>query len=291
MYHCPGFIDGQRIYVELLYFKALHPEYFYDNWEIDTIFDNFPNMIWGGGGCTNNGILPLKMVENILNHYNELGIALQLTCSNPILEPTDVYDRYCNAILERFLKYPQNSILVSSECLENYIREKYPEAKIDCSIIYATKPENINKDFNPIIDKYNRFVIPRVHSKDFEYLQTIGEEKRYKIEILCNDPCPVNCPYLSSHQEEHAASTLYSTTRVVNPCHIIDKKNTLYRDSLKSDLIFYDEFDNYKKLGYNHFKISGRANPIVIIQNIIPFMVKPEYQMEFAFYLLKKIFY
>lgn len=287
-YHCPSFVDGLDIYRELLIFKYYHPNYFYDNFYIETIFGHFPNMVWGGGGQVLGEMVELKDVESIFKFYNDMSIGLQLTMTNPLLEKTDVYDRYCNAILDRLLEYPLNSVLVSSPCLENYIREKHPEAKIDLSIIATTNPKNINKDFNNILENYNRLVLPRKYIKDFNYLNNIKEEYRDKIELLCNDPCPIDCPRLFSHYCDHAKANLYSTSDIYCPCTYVDRNDLTFFQNMEHK-IFYNDFQSYQDVGYNHFKISGRGDTLTTINCIIPYMVKPEYQLEVAFYILKKV--
>lgn len=286
-YHCPGFVTGLRVYNQFLLFRNEHPEYFYDDCIIDTIFDSFPNMTWNGGGYNMGELMYLKDIEKLLDYYDDLNIALQLTCTNPCLEEIDMYDRYCNAVLERFISHPLNSILVASPVLENYIRNKYPDAKIDWSIVATTQPENINLDYNNYLDNYNRIVIPRIHSKDFDYLSRIDETKRDKIEILCTDPCPANCPRMASHYKDYTRTTLFLTSEMEFPCTMLDRED-LFTFKHKNDRIFYEELPKYQELGYEHFKISGRKDQTTVIQNLIPYTVKPEYQYEMVFYLLAK---
>ena len=288
LYHCPGFLAGCKVYRELLLFRAVHPEYFYEDCIVDTIFDSFPMMTWNGGGTHMDQPMLLRDIEKLLDYYAELNISLQLTATNPVLEKIDVYDRYCNAILERFLENPINSVLVASPILEDYIREKYPNAKIDWSIVGTSQPENINLDYNDYLDKYNRIVIPRVHGKDFEYLKKIDENKRHKIELLCTDPCPKDCPRIASHYREYGYAHLYLTSEMNYPCTGVDK-NDLMNFEYIEDQILYEEFPKYLELGYNRFKLSGRRNAETVIHNVVKYFVKPEYQYEMVFYLLSRI--
>ena len=41
-------------------------------------------------------------------------------------------------------------------------------------------------------------------NNNWEYLETIPEDKRGKIEFLCTDPCPDNCPRIYTHYKNFA---------------------------------------------------------------------------------------
>lgn len=286
-YHCPGFISGLNVYRELIIFRLKYPEYFYDNFIIDTIFDSFPGMIWNGGGLNLGSTAHLSDVDKILDYYDELNIALQLTCTNPCLIETDVYDRYCNAIVERFIKHPLNSVLVSSDILEKYLRNKYEGIKIDFSIVGTTQPNNINSNFNELAAHYNRIVLPRVYGKDFDYLNKIEEKNRDKIEILCTDPCPIDCPRLASHYCDYGKITLYEESNEHSPCTSLDR-DKLFTFQYKDQQISYEELDKYLDIDFQRFKLSGRRNDKSVIHNMVLYTTKPEYQYEMVFYLLSK---
>lgn len=208
--------------------------------------------------------------------------------TNPILEERDMYDRYCNAVLERFLKYPNNAILVSSPILKDYINKNYPEAKVDWSIVSTTRPENINSNFNEKIKEYNRIVLPRKYVKDFNFLKTLNEEDRGRYELLCSDPCPVNCPRLATHYEEYARVGLFQTDNMDIRCTGLDK-NDLFHLTYICDQITPKEINNYLELGYNRFKLSGRKNAHTVFYQLLKYTAKPEYQYELAFYFISRV--
>lgn len=287
-YHAPGFICGLKAYREFFLFRTLHPEYFYDNCNIDVLYDSFPDMIWNCGGTNLADLMPLEKVDNLLAYYNQLNLPLQLTCTNPLLEERDLYDRYCNAVIERFLQYPNNAVLVSSDLLKNYLIARFPNAKIDWSIVSTTQPENINSNFNEKIKEYNRIVLPRKYNKDFKFLTSLDKQYREKFEILCTDPCPINCPRLASHYLEYAKINLYQTDSTFCPCTTLDK-NDLFHITYLKDQIQYEEFPKYLDLGFNRFKLSGRKNNLSVLHNLLKYTAKPEYQYELAFHFLAKI--
>lgn len=281
-FNCPGFFTGFPIYQAILDLQKNIPEIFHDNIHIESIFDAFPNMIWNGGTVV-QGVQPsLKEIEKVIQFYYDNEIEIALTMTNPRIEKTDIYDRYCNRILS-LCQNEYNSILVSSPILEDYIREKYPAFKIKRSIIASDK----NIDYLSIIDKYDKIVLPRRQLKDFDFLETIPEEIRGRFEFLCDDPCPINCPYLYKHYQGFAKITLFEdieSTDIVKCKTLPD--SPLRNIKCKEDQISFQEIEKeYLPRSFNSFKISGRTAKYSIIFSIIPYLIKEEYQLQIARYL------
>lgn len=281
--NCPGFYTGFNIYKTLLELQQTVPECFNSNVIIESIFDTFPNMIWNGG-TINQGYQPsLEKIKEIINFYYENNIEIALTLTNSLLTKEDLYDRYCNKIVS-LCENENNSILVSSSILEEYIRNKYPKFKIKRSIIASNK----NIDYLPLLNKYDKIVLPRRQVKDFKFLESIPIEVRNRFELLCNDPCPITCPYLYKHYNGFAKITLYEdiTSKDILKCKTLNSDDPLKNFYYKDDQITYNEiYEKYLPLSYNSFKLSGRNDVFTIIFSIVPFFFKQEYQLELAHYL------
>lgn len=269
-YCLPGFFTGFRIYQFLLSLYKNNKNVFYDNINFYKIFDSFPNCIWNGG-TINFGIQPTySEMKEIINFYNSNNIGLQFTATNPLLTEKDCYDRYGNTIIKLFISNPLNEILVSSDILESYLRDTYQNIKISRSII-ATK-NDVN--YNNLIDKYEHIVLPKRYINNFNQLNTIFLQNRSKMELLCNDPCPINCSRLYDHYNEFANLTLFNETNEEKlQCFNKFLNNPLYQ-------IQYNDIQYYLKQGFNLFKISGRDNEFEIIKSIIPYLIKIEYQFK-----------
>ena len=281
--NCPGFYTGFNIYKTLLELQQTAPECFSSNVAIESIFDTFPNMIWNGG-TVNQGYQPsLEKIKEIIDFYYGNNIEIALTLTNPLLTKEDLYDRYCNKIVS-LCENENNSILVSSSILEEYIRNKYPKFKIKRSIIASNK----NTDYLSLLNKYDKIVLPRRQIKDFKFLESIPIEVRNRFELLCNDPCPIICPYLYKHYNGFAKITLYEevTSKDILKCKTLKSDDPLKNFHYKNDQITYNEIcEKYLPLFYNSFKLSGRNDVFTIIFSIVPFFFKQEYQLELAHYL------
>lgn len=281
-FNCPGFYAGFSIYKSILDLQRNIPEIFHKDIQIESIFDAFPNMIWNGGTIVQGFQPTVEDIENIIQFYYDNKIEIALTMTNPRIEKTDIYDRYCNKVLS-LCQNEYNSILVSSPILEDYIREKYPLFKIKRSIIASNK----NVDYLSIIDKYDKIVLPRRQLKDFDFLETIPNEIRGRFEFLCDDPCPISCPYLYKHYQGFAKITLFEDIESSDIVKCKTLPQSPLRNSLcKEDQISFKEIiDDYLPRSFNSFKISGRTNKYSIIFSILPYLFKEEYQIQIARYL------
>ena len=48
-FHIPGFFEFYGINIRLIELMKEHPEYFYDNIKIGSVYGSFPSAIWNGG--------------------------------------------------------------------------------------------------------------------------------------------------------------------------------------------------------------------------------------------------
>lgn len=282
-FHCPDFYRGFNIYQKILKLKIIAPECFNENVEIASIFGFFPGGLWNGGS---HDMRPhyqdIREIEAMADFYQSVNIPLKLTATNSKLIPTDCYDRYCNKILS-ILDNRNNEILVNSLFLEQYIREKYPNYKIVKSIT-ATKED---QDINEILSKYDSMVLPRRHNLNFELLSQIPVENRSRIEILCNETCPSNCPRLYSHYDVHSEITTFDKN-IATPDIYCTTKKRLFAGVNNPEIITLEDLKNkYEPMGYNSIKISGRGDEFTVAINLLPYLFKQEYQLEVLKILLQ----
>ncbi|MGF6375089.1 hypothetical protein M2140_000123 [Clostridiales Family XIII bacterium PM5-7] len=288
-YYCPDFFMGIKTYLHLCEMKQVVPTVFYDDVNIKAVFGSFPNMTWNGGGTFFGPMLAdVNEIRNVFSVYKKLNIKLQLTMTNALLEKEDCYDRYGNTVLRIISEEYSDDfeILVSSPILEEYIREKYPSLKISRSIIAAKD----DCDYSEALKKYENVVMPIRHLENFELLNSFSPEEKRHIELLCNDPCPRDCPRLYTHYPEYAKATLLMETLnpSLNPALNCNNHVPLSEKSLSANSrVTYDEIKEvYVPMGFSEFKLSGRGNVVNIITSIVPYFIKPEYQVGAIKHLL-----
>ncbi len=288
-YYCPDFYKGFLLYKDIIKWKTKYPEYFYDNVNIKAIFGSFPNMIWNGGSVSiSNKIFSSEIIE-IKNFYKEHKIALQLTCTNSSISLYHLENEYCNNILS-LLEDSDNHVLVSTDLMYNYIKKNYPLYKIDRSIV------NTQEDYDwelALEKKYNNIVLPRRHCYNINFLNKIDNKYRNRIEILANDPCPISCPFINEHYKKFERLTLKqgkepdyeNALQCING--IINQKLIPIDD--RYIITKQDIEQKYLPLNYSEFKLSGRGNIIKITESIIPYLIKPKYQINFFAKLMKEL--
>lgn len=285
-YYLPGFYETQRAYRTLFWLRDNWNECFYDNVNIKKIYGCFPGMIWNGGSAWFGGGVNREIIVDTFDFYSNTGVDLQLTLTNPLLEEKHLYDTLCNAVCEIACNYDNIEILVSSPLLENYIRKTYPKLKIDKSILSTTRDRGTEKDTleSYLLDteKYNMVVFPRKYSKDMEFLKQVPEDKRSNFEILCTDPCSIHCPRLYSHYEDLAKQQLMiDLGDGTAKCTAFEPDYPFYNFLHRRFQISYEEIiKDYEPLGYTEFKLSGRISYCGGVLRIVPYLIKPEYQLD-----------
>lgn len=237
-------------------------------------------MSWNGGSYNYTTRANTQYIIEIINFFQEQNIPLKFTLTNPVLELVDCYDRYSNTILA-LAENELNEILIVSPILENFIRNKYPNYKINRSIISTTGQEETLDNYLQELEKYNKIVLPRRLVKDQEFLLSIPVELRNRFELLCNDPCDINCPRLYSHYEDLGYAQLGSAQALnVIQCSSWYETPFKYAKNFKYQISLNEINNFYKPNQFSEFKLSGRGININIILSIVPYLIKPEYQRD-----------
>lgn len=279
-FNLPEFYDGRNIYTECLDIMKRYPEVVFPNTEISSIFGIFPGSIWNGGGNTPCNNVHRDIIKDTIEYYNfELNMPLRFTFTNPLITEPQCFDTYSNIIAE-LGNNGHNEILVSNPILEKYLRDNYKTYKYCRSIIAA---KNEPYAFYGTYGLYTLSVIRRDRNNQWDYLDTIPMEDRAKIEFLCNDPCPDNCPRLYTHYLDHARNQLAcAASNDTDKCTSFNVTGPFQLHNMKTNNHTYisrELIDNeYLPRGFCEFKCSGRFSVVLIIQNLLNYIFKPEYR-------------
>lgn len=279
----PDFCSGLPLYTVLLSLKEKHPEIFYEDVDIAAIFGCFSGSIWNGGsliiGKNNTG----NEIKNLIYFYNyEHGVPLRFTFTNPHITEKECYDTYSNLIAQHGHN-GMNEILIVSPVLEEYLRTEYPNYRYCRSIIGTHEQEYFAEA------KYHMTVMRRRKNNDWDFLDKIPNVERHKIEFLCNDPCPDDCPRIYSHYRDYGYATLKQENTERCNCTSNSGKNFFVNHHLRSLETYISResiVNDYLPRGYKHFKISGRGNPGMMIEFIVEYMIKPEYQADVRVFMI-----
>ena len=130
-FHLPDFAGHFKFNLIFAEFLAKCPQYFREGVEIASVYGVFPPSLWNGGR-TQGGTCDERFVRGVIRAFNERGIPLRFTFTNPILEKEHLSDPFCNMVM-RCADNGLNEVIVLSPLLEEYIREKYPNYKLTSS--------------------------------------------------------------------------------------------------------------------------------------------------------------
>lgn len=279
-YHLPGLFEFYELYKLFLPLYREHREYFYDRCEIGSIYGAPADCIWGGGRVGFGD----DRAEDVLTLLREYGISARLTFSNSLLRKEHLSDRKCNRLCELFGSEgkPQNGVIIHSELLLDYLREKYPNLYFVSS---TTKVQTAFEDFRHELEREEfRYVVPDFRlNRSFDKLSTLSAEQKNKVEFLCNECCWFGCADRKACYENVSRKNLGESC----PEHICrapggEQGYRFSQAMLNPGFIGPADIQNtYLPMGFTNFKIEGRGlGSALVLEFLLYYMVKPEYQIH-----------
>lgn len=279
-YHLPGLFEFHELYKVFLPLFFNHREYFYDWCEIGSIYGTPDDCIWGGGRVGFGEADPIE-VTSLVEKYN---ISARLTFSNSLLKEEHLDDKKCNYLCRLFenKNSKQNGIIVYSDMLLNYIKEKYP------NYYFVSSTTKVLTDFNDLEKELNRtefsYVVPDFRvNKQFDKLESLPQNLKDKVEFLCNECCFFGC-YDRKNCYENVSRKSLGEDCIDHVCVSPDKdKGYRFSEAMKNPgFIGIDDILNvYMPKGFSNFKIEGRGlGSAIILEFILYYMTKPEYQLK-----------
>lgn len=264
-----------------------YPQYFNDDSKISAFFGGFDNCCWNGGreNRQNRSVKLLDCLKTI-KQINDLGISVRFTFTNPLITEKE-YDDYIGNNLMKFSNNGMNGVIVSNEDFHNYLKEKYPNFHYVYSTTNCTTDGNI---YNEMYDKYDILVLDYRLNKNIDFLK-----RNDKIEILVDDCCP-SCKYRKQHFENVGRYNLGEQIDIscLNPENYGKYENpkNFYESLLRTlnNSLTYEEIEEYKKLGFNKFKLTGRSQGRrFLLDSYIYYFVKPQHRHEVRKILQSKV--
>lgn len=267
------------------------PQYFNDDSKISAFFGGFDNCCWNGGRENRqNRLVQLSDCLKTIKQINDLGISVRFTFTNPLITEKE-YDDYIGNTLMKFANNGINGVIVANENFHNYLKEKYPNFHYVYSTTNCTTNGNI---YNEMYDKYDILVLDYRLNKNKLFLEQQLKLKN-KIEILVDDCCP-SCKYRKQHFENVGRYNLGEQIDIscLNPENYGKYENpkNFYESLLRTlnNSLTYEEIEEYKKLGFNKFKLTGRSQGRrFLLDSYIYYFVKPQYRHEVRKILQSKV--
>ena len=201
--------------------------------EIDSVFGFVERSTLYGG----RGFRRRELSHRDVMQLNSAGIGLRIPMSNHFAD-RDEYQG--NASL--FARYHRscNSIIITNDDLARWIRQDFPDYRLDASVIKNIKS---HKMIDEALELYDSVVLPMRLNEDLEFLEKV--ESKDKIILFANAGCALTCPsklcYLS-------ISTINKGKGGEFQCSQPIKKRELY------GMVDFP-LDPYIEMGFRQFKL------------------------------------
>lgn len=313
-YHLPGLFEFYELYKEFLPLYRKHREYFYDWCEIGSIYGAPADCVWGGGRVGFGEHDP----KEVLKLMQEYGISARLTFSNSLLTSEHLSDKKCNELCRIFdigrdnersrgfgndkdieccidndndisginkrikVKECRNGIIIYSDILLDYIKEKYP------GFYFVSSTTKVLTDFGEFENELNRedfcYVVPDFRlNKSFDKLKSLSQHQKDKVEFLCNECCWFGCTDRKKCYETVSRKNLGEDC-TEHYCTAPDAgQGYLFSKAMENPgFIGIDDIKNtYLPMGFSNFKIEGRGlGSAMILEFLLYYMTKPQYQIH-----------
>ena len=277
-YHLPGLFEFYDLYRAFLPLYRTHREYFYDWCDIASLYGAPAGCLWGGGRVG----FGEADARDVLALTREYGISARLTFSNSLLRQEHLSDRACNALCALFAQQDGNGVIVHSDLLLGYLKQKYPNLYFVSS---TTKVLTAFDQLQQELDREDfRFVVPDFRlNKAFDRLNALPQSQKDKVEFLCNECCWFGC------QDRKACYETVSRKNLGEPCPehrcAAPGGGEGYRFSRAMEnpgFIGVEDIQNtYLPMGFSHFKIEGRSlGSALILEFLLYYLTKPEYHLH-----------
>lgn len=279
-YHLPGLFEFYELYRIFLPLFRTHREYFYDWCEIGSVYGAPSDCIWGGGRVEDEDCQP----RDVLALMQEYGISARLTFSNSLLKEEHLSDKKCNALCALISenKAVQNGVIIYSDLLLNYLKERYPE------LYFVSSTTKVLTDFEDFRDEVKRddfcYVVPDFRlNKQFEQLGTLTQVQKDKVEFLCNECCWFGCKDRKTCYEAVSRKNLGEICPEHHCMAPESERGYRFSKAMRNPgFISVDDIQNmYIPMGFSNFKIEGRGlGSALVLEFLLYYITKPEYQLN-----------
>jgi len=127
-----------------------------------------------------------ELSDRDVSQLNNAGIGVRLPMSNHHVNRDEYEANF--PILRKYCK-PINSVIVTNDQLAIWLREDFPDYRIDASVIKNIKT---HEKIEQAIELYDSVVLPMKLNENLEFLEKIRDKD--KITLFANAGCALTCP-------------------------------------------------------------------------------------------------
>ncbi len=277
-FHLPGLFEFYELYRAFLPLFFTHREYFYDGFELSSVYGAPADCIWGGGRVG----FGEDRADDVFALMREYGLSPRLTFSNSLLTKEHLSDKKCNALCEKLEKSGNGGVIVHSDLLLEYLKSRFP------SLYFVSSTTKVLTDFDLFLAEVRRadfrYVVPDFRlNKAFEKLDGLTKDEKIKVEFLVNECCSVACTDRRACYENVSRLSLGEDCAEHVCLHCDGVHGYRFSDAMKNPSFIGvgDIVDTYLPMGFENFKIEGRSlGSAVVFEMLLYYLTKPEYRLR-----------
>lgn len=233
---------------------------------------------WQAGRLPQIDSIDKKELYKIVEEYNKRNIACHLTFSNYRIKQNHLDDFIGNMSLQVFNDINsskqfnvKNGIIISSDILFDYIRDKYPNVHLISSVIkphYEFKNYDESSEYyNKLSEKFDNVCIRPEWNINKKFLKSL--KNKDKMELMVNQSCFKKCPLARVHYDntiKYSPNDTKAEERIkFCQAKLFDIKTV--KEHLNNSS---EQIDKMVELGFYNLKLKGRCvNAQALCNNII----------------------
>ena len=255
----------------------LNPEWFYDDFQIGSVYGVPMFCIWNGNRAFNTAeFTSCGRMKDIFGMYKGFGVDYRLTYTNFMVQEKHLSDIVGNKMAELLNDFG-GGVTLSTYIMAEYMLQHYPNLKIGWSVTTDYGEDKIIK-INTLTKAGMIVILPIEFNNNWEMLEQV--ENRDNIEILINENCVDNCPKRREHFERSNRAFLLEDDGIeFGRCFYPSDK---YPDLPRTRCIPRQDFGKYAAQGFNHFKVAGREGGVYepVEATYLNLFVRPQYREQ-----------
>lgn len=220
---------------------------------------------WNGGRVDPLFKIDRDDIDKLLYAYKNLDIGCMLTFSNRFIKKTDLDDPECNYLIEKITECnsEKNGVIVASDILADYIRDKYPHLHLMASIIKVTCEKGTgNLPYYKLLEsRFDSYVVDVNDNTNYDLLENLD---RSKAEFLVNSCCVYHCPFKAEHYDMLVKVHDKDSGITMDTVLEYQKKNCKaypigrQLGKARNHCLTIEELSRLYEMGFRNFKLQGR---------------------------------
>lgn len=251
---------------------------------IEYVFGSIPCLFQGGRVSPQTAEIGDAL--DLLKEYGARGIGCRLTFSNTRITDKDLSDEVSNKLLACVNAGENNGVIVSSDLLARYIRDRYPNLTLVSSLVKPSVEMGLGNEtpeyYNKLFSLYDVVVINPALLDRADFLESIIHKDR--IEFLVNHRCRKNCTMARKHYElqlDLEQATLRGEGIEGQRERLMELNNVCLglrsENPTDTNILSVNDINRLQSMGFNHFKIEGRDyNGVTFMRDIGHWIFNPD---------------